>query len=645
MHWLLSIKESIYIVVATRWHSLRKTPMNHLPKSIRVYLIRPSRYDDEGYLVRHRKGVIPSNTLATLHGLNFHLTQTRALGGCTIAWVAVEAAVQPVPFRDIIKRSGRKNVRVVVALCGVQSNQVVRALDLARRFRNHGIDVLIGGFHISGVNALVSAVAPEVEELLRLGVHVVRGEVDSVWGDILRELVAGTLPPFVDHLHSQPELNIQPLPETDRRCMKRFAVRDMCTIDASRGCPFHCSFCTIINVQGRRMRARSPGSIHAAMRRRYVQGIREYFFTDDNFSRHPQWEAIFDGMAELRAQGMDISCMIQVDTQAVRIPRFVDKAVAAGCGHVFIGMESINPANLAGAGKRHNRVEDFREMIQTWKRRAVITQVGYILGFPADTPAGIANDVRRLRDEIGADVASFFILMPLPGSADHARAVHEGIRIDPDLNKFEGTHALADHPNMTRAELERAYWDAWGQFYTVDHMKRALAGRTGAAYWSLFQMFLWYLNSSAQREHPMLGGFWRKRDRIERRAGFEVQGRLAHTLTMAGYAGRQLWVWWKMFPQMQEVWLATRPPDEHDGRIASIMKSALCLRPHRALGEWAGWMNRMVSTRQELSAYWRGLVRFRWHKANPLAAPWKALREWALLIQLLSQLRAGSGEV
>lgn len=610
--------------------------MNSPRRRLTVYLIRPSRYDDDGYLVRHVKGVIPSNTLATLHGLNLSLS----IEHTGIESVPIDEAVQPVPFSRIFRRA--RHSRVVVALCGVQTNQFVRALELARRFRARGIDVLVGGFHVSGVNALVPGTAPEITEMLATGAHVVRGEVDACWGDILTQLLAGTLPQWVDHLHAQPDLAAMPLPVADAHYMKRFAVSHQCTIDASRGCPFNCSFCTIINVQGRRMRARNADTILASIRNQYERGIRSHFFTDDNFARHPQWEAILDGMAELRAEGLDISCMMQIDTQAARIPRFVEKAAAAGCDHVFIGLESINPANLAAAGKRHNRVEDFREMIQTWRRHGVITQVGYILGFPADTPASIAQDVRRLRDEIGVDIATFFILMPLPGSADHARAIRQRAALDPDLNKYESTHALSDHPNMTRAELEQAYHNAWEEFYTVKHMKRSLAGRTGATYWSLFQMFLWYINSSGQREHPMLGGFWRKRPRTDRRAGLPVQGRLAHSLRMLGFAARQLRLWWRMLPMMQEVWLATRPIAPEEGRLATIVKGALSLRPRVAMRGLAERMNRMRFTRQDLSAYWRNLFRLGWHRANPLVAPGQALREWALLVQLLTQLRRTS---
>jgi hypothetical protein len=282
-------------------------------------------------------------------------------------------------------------------------------------------------------------------------------------------------------------------------------------------------------------------------------------------------------------------------------------------------------------------------MVDTWHSHGVVTQCGYILGFPGDTPASIVDDVRRLRDEVGIDIATFFILMPLPGSADHATAIRNGVKIDDDLNNFDSTHVLVDHPNMTREQLFEAYENAWKQFYTVDHMKRQLKRFEGSAYWSLFQMFLWYKNSSALGEHPMLGGLWRKRDRTDRRAGYKAQGRLRHGLSMLKYSWQQFRIWWKMLPEMQEVWLATRKPDPNEGRIGAIVKGALSFRPTVTAHNLAARFNRMRATRQDLTTYWHSFKRLRWWKVNPLAAPWKALREWALLTHFLIQLRRGAG--
>ena len=148
--------------------------------------------------------------------------------------------------------------------------------------------------------------------------------------------------------------------------MDHFAYPSFATADTSRGCPFACSFCTIINVQGRKMRERSPESIAAMMRRNYLDhGISFYFFTDDNFARKKLWRETFEEIIKLREEGLDVSFMMQVDL-AKKPKDFVPLAGQAGCTQVFIGMESVNPENLEAEGKKQNKVEEYRNIIKEW---------------------------------------------------------------------------------------------------------------------------------------------------------------------------------------------------------------------------------------------------------------------------------------
>ena len=611
-------------------------------RRLKIYLIRPSRYDDEGFVVRHFRGVIPSNTLFSLNGLTRDLARSGVLGDVRLETKLVDEAVQKVPLSRMLRENRREGTQVVAALCGVQSNQYARAADLAKRFRGHGLDVLIGGFHVSGANALLPGTNDEISELIELGVHVVRGEVDACWQEIVEGLLDGTLPGMVDRLTDRPNLRERPIPAVDRRYMKKFAMPDLGTIDAGRGCPFECSFCTIINVQGRKMRCRSPESILGGMREQYQQGIRHYFFTDDNFSRHTDWEGIFDGMAAMRAEGFNLSFMMQVDTQATRLPRFVEKAALAGCRQVFIGLESISAENLAAAGKRQNRVENFRDMTEQWHKHQIVAQCGYIVGFPADTPESIASDVRRLREEVGIDQASFFILTPLPGSEDHARAVRGGVALDTDLNLYDSVHTVMEHPKMSRDELIAAYKDAWHQFYTMEHMISSLKRFTGENYWSLFNSYMWYRNSMELGEHPMMSGFWRKRDRLERRPGLSIPGRLAHTWARVKHSVAQIRIVLKLVPEMQELWLATRTQDPNEGRIKTIVKSMLTFKPRELVANASARLHRWRKSRVDLSTFWKSLSRFRWWRVNPLKAPLNVIREWALLAHFMISVYQGA---
>ena len=130
---------------------------------------------------------------------------------------------------------------------------------------------------------------------------------------------------------------------------------------------------------GRRRRASGAAN--------WAQGIHKFFITDDNFARNKEWEAIFDRLIELREKdGIPLGLMIQVDTLCHKIPNFVEKAKRAGVTRVFIGLENINPDNLAAAKKRQNKITEYRKMLLAWKAQGIMTLAGYILGFPADTP-------------------------------------------------------------------------------------------------------------------------------------------------------------------------------------------------------------------------------------------------------------------
>src|SRR6185295_782678 len=115
-------------------------------------------------------------------------------------------------------------------------------------------------------------------------------------------------------LKDLPSIQSAPVPVLLRKHVKRTAG-NYSTFDAGRGCPFQCSFCTIINVQGRKSRRRSPDDVELILRKNYEQGIDRFFITDDNFARNKDWEGIFDRIIKLREQdGMDVRFLIQVDT-------------------------------------------------------------------------------------------------------------------------------------------------------------------------------------------------------------------------------------------------------------------------------------------------------------------------------------------
>ncbi|HUO55021.1 MAG TPA: radical SAM protein, partial [Rhodoblastus sp.] len=322
----------------------------------------------------------------------------------------------------------------------------------------------------------------------------------------------------------------EPLPILPRARVRR-TMGKLSSLDFGRGCPYQCSFCTIINVQGRKSRFRNADDLERILRENQAQGVTRFFITDDNFARNAQWEQLFDRIIKLREEeNMVFGFTIQVDTLCHKIPNFIEKATRAGANRVFIGLENINPDNLIEAKKRQNKITEYRVMLQKWREHGAHTAAGYILGFPADTKESILRDVEIIKRELPLDILEFFFLTPLPGSEDHQRLLAKGVWMDPDLNKYDLNHRVTHHGKMSDAEWEDAYRAAWAAYYTDDHVKTVLRRSAVHGLRSIkslrSKLLMFHLMIKYEGVHPLEGGALRLKFRKDRRPGMKLENPL-----------------------------------------------------------------------------------------------------------------------
>lgn len=495
-------------------------------KTFRLVLIKPSHYDDDGYVIRWWRGGLPSNSLACLYGIALDCRERGVLGlDCNIEIDAIDETNWKVRVADLARAIKAAEAGMVM-LVGVQSNQFPRSLDLARQFRKLGIHVAIGGFHVSGTLSMLPERDPGVQEMMDLGVSVYAGEAEGRLDELLQDAVAGRLQPLYNYIDDLPDLESQPLPIIPRQQIGR-VIGHTTSFDAGRGCPFQCSFCTIINVQGRKSRRRSADDIEAVIRANVAQGVFAFFLTDDNFARNKDWEILLDRIIALREkEGWDLRFTIQVDTLCHKLPNFIEKCAKAGVRRCFIGLENINPDSLLGAKKRQNKITDYREMMLAWKRARIMTIGGYIIGFPNDTPESIVRDIEIVKHELPIDMLEFFFLTPLPGSEDHKTLYLKGVAMDADLNKYDLDHVTTDHLAMSRAEWERAYELAWSTYYSWEHIETLMrrAAATGNNVGKIGTYALYFKGyHPIERVHPLEGGVLRLKSRDERRPHLPVE--------------------------------------------------------------------------------------------------------------------------
>jgi hypothetical protein len=496
-------------------------------KRFQIVLIKPSHYDDDGYVIQWARAFIPSNSLAVIHSIARDAAQRAVLGAdVQYDFTVIDESNARVDIPKIMKQFRRNGGLGLVALVGVQSNQFPRALDIARPLRTADIPVIIGGFHVSGCIAMLPGIPPEMQEALDLGVTLFAGELEGRMDELLRDAAAGTLRRIYNYMKELPALGGEPTPLLPARLIRK-TVQSYASFDAGRGCPFQCSFCTIINVQGRKSRGRTPDDIERTIREHVAEGIKNFFITDDNFARNKDWEPIFDRLIELRERDrLNIRFMIQVDTLCHKIPNFIEKAKRAGVNRAFIGLENINPANLMAAKKRQNKITEYRRMLLAWKRAGVATYGGYILGFPADTPESIRADIEIIKRELPIDFLEFFMLTPLPGSEDHKVLWQKGAPLDSDMNMYDGEHAVTEHPKMTRQAWVDIYREAWRAYYTPEHMRTILWRNvaTSGPVSSLSSHLLFFSKFvPVENIHPLQGGIVRRKRRRDRRPGFPIE--------------------------------------------------------------------------------------------------------------------------
>jgi radical SAM superfamily enzyme YgiQ (UPF0313 family) len=534
-------------------------------RTVRVYFIKPSRYDDEGYVHFFRYGVQPNNTLTVLkalnEGFNRRYSAERNVYLETVIWDEIcDGIVSPESVRAIKEKAAEDGVELLVGLAGVQSNQYPRGRDLGLQFVAQGVKTMMGGFHVSGY--------PESRAFLNgCGITTVVGEAENLWGEIIEDFLRGELKlayAVTEGIRAKtgqddiivPVITDAHLPVVDDRYLTRFFNPAMTTIDTSRGCPFTCSYCSVKNVMGRTMRSREPDAVVSWVRDACRNhGITSLFLVDDDFFRSPRWEEILTGLVEVKKEYPQLAFMMQVDVDASsyanlaegetetakhrRSRRFVELAAKAGCYQAFVGIESLNPENLNSATKYQNTddrkqilkhdesqarvLNKYRRVVENWHRAGISVHAGYMLGFPFDGPDCGRIAARTLR-KLGFDIVSFFIMTPLPGTEDQVRFAKEGSIIDWDFNNLDSQHVTLAHEKLDRHLWMQAYRDAFTRFYSFGkllHTVMTVAGGRGLAAEarrSTVRQFIYYFFSYRQGRHPMVGGVWQIRRRDARRS-------------------------------------------------------------------------------------------------------------------------------
>jgi radical SAM superfamily enzyme YgiQ (UPF0313 family) len=328
----------------------------------------------------------------------------------------------------------------VIGITGKVS-QRDRIIQIADEFRSRGKLVIVGGPYAS-LNP--DDIRPHADVL-------VRGEVEEIAGRVFADIASGDWQ--TDYEGTRPDLSLSPVPRWDLYHQPALSGQ----VQTSRGCPFECEFCDVIQYLGRKQRWKEPDQVIEELNVLYQLGCRNVFLADDNFTVvRRRARALLERLAEWNESrpGGRVEFMTQASIDLARDGDLLSKCAPAGLRNVFIGIETPNEESLAETQKRQNLRIDLAAEVRKITEAGMLVTSGMIAGFDHDD-AGIFERQVDFASQLPVPIISFGLLVAPAATPLHARMKSEGRLVGHD--RVGGASFLDTNivPRlMTRAQLQ-----------------------------------------------------------------------------------------------------------------------------------------------------------------------------------------------
>lgn len=364
------------------------------------------------------------------------------------------------------------------------------AFDLALEFKKRGKTIIAGGPHVT-YNS---------DDCLHYFDAVVCGEAEETWKILLNDFTNGSLQKI--YKGSAPELNNIPTPRFDLLSDKFFIKK---VIQATRGCPFSCSFCTVPSLNpGFRLRP-VEDVIRDASYKKFPHWWQRkiVWFWDDNLTINRKY--IRELLMQMKP--LKVWWLTQASMDIAKDEELLQLMKESGCIGVFFGIESFGKDSLADANKRQNKIENYKKAIAAVHKKGIAVMAGFIAGFDHDTKESIEEMADRLI-EIGVDVPFLSIMTPFKGTPIHTSFEKQNrILKDRDWSFYNGYNVAFIPANMSADELLKAHRKLWKKAFSFSHsFKRIFKGlfklRFGAMCLSLF-MNSFYCHKRMKKNYPV----------------------------------------------------------------------------------------------------------------------------------------------
>src|ERR1700716_2251720 len=408
--------------------------------------------------------------------------------------ILIDGNAQPMDEAGIARYVREQKIGLVGI--GAMTRMIAKAYRMADAVRAAGVPVVMGGPHVTEM--------PD-EALGRDGGTrhadaVALGEADQTWPKIVEDAVRGTLKdvyaPVDDFGQEQkPTLQSYPsipwdtinldqfniVPKPAYRWLKKvgggWGTFRIIPVESGRGCPYGCEFCTVTGFFGDSIRFRTNESVVNELlllkaRAKKEGGQIAVFFIDDNFAINVKRTKSL--LRDIIAANAQVHWVAQISANLLRDEELVDLIAAAGGKWIFIGMESIDPANLAGVNKGFNKPGEYAAVLERLAQRNVYAITSFIFGMDNDTTGVAERTLQQIRTW-PPGLPIFGLLTPLPGTPLYTR-LHDAGRLTRPKHWQGVIPFLMAHtpPKKNIAEAHAEVLDGWNRSYSPEAIAQAV---------------------------------------------------------------------------------------------------------------------------------------------------------------------------
>ena len=395
----------------------------------KLLLIQPSPYEKEGKVIKKKKLYFTGLALPLLAALTPDDWETEL----------IYEVIEDVPFdtdADLIGVS-------------TMGHGVIRSIDIAKEYRRRGKSVILGGY--------MASIMPE--EAVKYCDSLIIGDAELVWQQMLSDFENGNL----KKTYEKPlEGNWYSTPSPRFDLLEGKNLGDFLPVQAGRGCPNSCSFCSVSCLYSGRYVKRPLSEVIRDIEQIKSLGYKKILLLDDNiFSDRKYLDSLLDTLIKL-----DISWMSQCEITIGKDDELLEKLQRSGCTTLSFGLESISRESLISMDKGWAVPAEYDSLIQNIRNHGIDVSTEMVVGGEGDT----LESIRMTKDFIERNkisVPRFYILTPFPGTRFFDQIKEEGRLVNNDIYSYDGTSAVYRPKNMTPDELTQAYWELYSELFTI----------------------------------------------------------------------------------------------------------------------------------------------------------------------------------